>query len=530
VSDVLPTNFTYVSATPVTAVYASGTVSWPAFTLAEFRGSNFTVTVSSTNGGAFTNIASATSTTPDPTPGNNDGSQTNSRATTTVTALADISVTKSGTNAILSGGTLLYNFVVSNAGPSTATSITVTDALPASVTFSAASGNGTLVTTNVVWQIASLTRGAVSNLTLTVTPTGQGSITNIVRAGFAGSDPNPTNNNGSLTNSRVITAVSRAADVAVFIYGPTNATKGVAYTNTIIVTNQGPFSATNVVVRDTLPTNLTFVSATGGGGLTNSIYTWPTIAFMTNGQFATFYMVVVPNTTNAIVTVVTATTTTSDPNLTNNNGTLPASQHSVPVAPSYVGISLVGSIVFNPQTGLYEQTVNVTNTGNVTFAALRLFSTVISNTTPPIQLRNAAGTNNGRPYVQFNAPLDPGNYVTFILEFYNPLRVAFSTLLEAEATLPPVLTASTNGAVSITRIFQDNQPGHTGRIVIEWTSTPGRIYTVIYSDDGAITWRTATPSVTAVANSTQWYDDGPPKTISAPSSVPSRVYRVIQSP
>ena len=44
-----------------------------------------------------------------------------------------------------------------------------------------------------------------------------------------------------------------------------------------------------------------------------------------------------------------------------------------------------------------------------------------------------------------------------------------------------------------------------------------------------VTWKVATPSVTANANVTQWYDDGPPKTDSKPLSVNSRFYRVIQN-
>jgi len=43
-------------------------------------------------------------------------------------------------------------------------------------------------------------------------------------------------------------------------------------------------------------------------------------------------------------------------------------------------------------------------------------------------------------------------------------------------------------------------------------------------------WKTATPSVTASANRTQWYDDGPPKTDSKPMSSSSRYYRVILAP
>ncbi len=64
------------------------------------------------------------------------------------------------------------------------------------------------------------------------------------------------------------------------------------------------------------------------------------------------------------------------------------------------------------------------------------------------------------------------------------------------------------------------------RCVIEFSPTTGKTYTIIYSDD-LVNWKVATPSVTANANVTQWYDDGPPKTDSKPESVGSRYYRVI---
>ena len=43
-------------------------------------------------------------------------------------------------------------------------------------------------------------------------------------------------------------------------------------------------------------------------------------------------------------------------------------------------------------------------------------------------------------------------------------------------------------------------------------------------------WQVATPTVTANATRTQWYDDGPPKTASKPGAVSSRYYRVIVNP
>jgi hypothetical protein len=65
------------------------------------------------------------------------------------------------------------------------------------------------------------------------------------------------------------------------------------------------------------------------------------------------------------------------------------------------------------------------------------------------------------------------------------------------------------------------------RFVIEFPTVPGQTYTIIYSED-LVTWLVATPTVTANATVTQWYDDGPPKTESKPTSVGGRYYRVIK--
>jgi hypothetical protein len=194
---------------------------------------------------------------------------------------------------------------------------------------------------------------------------------------------------------------------------------------------------------------------------------------------------------------------------------------------------LQGANVLNPQTGLYEQRVTVTNTGSMTVAAFRLLVSNIRSTNgvprTNVFLANATGTNvDARPYIQYNAPLDPGSRVTLILEFRVSDRRPFTNSLEAIAVLPAAAGTNAGPGVEIDRWFLDERFAEP-RFVIEWTSVPGRTYTVIYSDT-AINgpWLVATPTVTAAANRVQWYDDGPPKTISPPSSVNSRYYRVIE--
>ena len=59
-----------------------------------------------------------------------------------MTASADVSIVKSGPPTVTAGGSVTYTFAVANAGPSDAANLTVTDTLPAGVTFVSASGGG----------------------------------------------------------------------------------------------------------------------------------------------------------------------------------------------------------------------------------------------------------------------------------------------------------------------------------------------------------------------------------------------------
>jgi VCBS repeat-containing protein len=187
---------------------------------------------------------------------------------------------------------------------------------------------------------------------------------------------------------------------------------------------------------------------------------------------------------------------------------------------------LAGPTVLNPQTGLFEQNVTVTNIGATTVAAVRL--SVVGLRTN-VALYNATGTNAGLPYVQYNSPLNPGQNVKFVLEYYVPDRRPLTNTFIVEEVLPAATGTNSAVCVPIDKEFMDLRiPGGT-RFVIEFTSIPGRTYTILYSGN-LTTWNAATPAITANATKTQWYDDGPPKTDSPPLSVTNRFYRVLVAP
>ena len=114
----------------------------------------------------------------------------------------------------------------------------------------------------------------------------------------------------------------------------------------------------------------------------------------------------------------------------------------------------------------------------------------------------------------------------FLIEYYRLSRHSdFTPVFSVESALPVSPPTPAGEAVSINRLS-----AHLGgRILLEFTTIPGRKYVVQYSSN-LTDWKTTDPIITAPSNRMQWYDDGPPKTESKPNSVGSRFYRIIQLP
>jgi hypothetical protein len=185
-----------------------------------------------------------------------------------------------------------------------------------------------------------------------------------------------------------------------------------------------------------------------------------------------------------------------------------------------VVVGAISAITLNPQTGLFEQTVAFNNVGVTAVAAARL---LILGLPADVQVHNASGAAAGTPFVQLSQSLAAGASVSFLIEYYRASRV----------TIPSPTFAAVEGAPSVTTpvgtaigIDSRSVKFVGGRFLVEFPSTPGLTYAVQYSGN-ATDWITVSPTVVAPANRVQWYDDGPPKTASKPTSG-SRFYRVIE--
>ena len=260
----------------------------------------------------MTNRAQATSDLPDPDGGNNTNT-----VITTIDESADVSVTKQASGPVTANQPFDYLLLVSNAGPSVATSLVVTDTLPASVTFSNASAGYTQVGNLVSWSLPSLAANATTSLTITVVAPPTGVLSNYVNVGTPTRDPIPDNNQfGPVTNR-----VNEVADVSVIKTSPATVTAGLAFAYSITVSNAGPSVAAGLVVTDSLPANVTFLAATPAGWSTNAsqqVY-WNALGDLAAGATTSLTVTVTPPGSGILSNYVAATSGTADPALPNNN-------------------------------------------------------------------------------------------------------------------------------------------------------------------------------------------------------------------
>ncbi len=269
VIDTLPSGVTFVSATPTLGAcsQAGGLVDCGIGTLSSSAVVTVTVTLSvsaSAPAGAVTNSASVSAATADPNASNNSAS-----VTTHVQTRANLGIAQVHSPIVATAGNVLvYTVTIANIGPSDAAGVTVTDTLPTGVIFGTAissQGTGCSGTSTVVCNLNDLANGATATVTLAITPTEQGIISNTVSVASDTLDPDLTNN--SVTQS---TTVSHAG-VDHIVLSPVSATRTAGTAVTYTTTAYDVFSNSWDVTTD--PGTAYAITAGAGGVWTSNVYT-----------------------------------------------------------------------------------------------------------------------------------------------------------------------------------------------------------------------------------------------------------------
>lgn len=186
-----------------------------------------------------------------------------------------LAVTKVGLPGTVNAGELLtYTMVVTNNGPSVARNVSFVDMLPVALTGAEYSLDGVNWLAYVSGQSVGLgdlnvgatktfyVRGIVNATTL------PGTITNAVQVFVNGTLNNQTSATNTVTNSAALN-ITKTPDKTSAQY---NVGETIIYT--IIVRNDGPSTAHNVVITDTIPDGLQYAGASDGGSLSAGVVTW----------------------------------------------------------------------------------------------------------------------------------------------------------------------------------------------------------------------------------------------------------------
>lgn len=184
-------------------------------------------------------------------------------------------------------------------------------------------------------------------------------------------------------------------------------------------------------------------------------------------------------------------------------------------------------IEFNPQTGLFEQGVRITNAGTSTNAFFGV-AALIRGLPSDVRVYNGNSSSAGSGLVAHEFPLAAGEFVDLTVEFYRASRQPFT-----QPTYSPTITIPPDSRPRGRLLSIDREVMlPTGRVLIEFEADIGKRYAIQYNTNATdeATWLTADPPIKAAANRVQWIDAGPPKTVSQPSSVGSRLYRVVELP
>ncbi len=328
VVDTLPSGVVFVSATS-----SQGTVSGSGSTVTAALGNladggQATVTiladVAAAASGTLVNAATVSGSEPETNLNNNTD-----QVSTTIQPRIDLAIIKADSpDPVFAGGQLTYTLSVVNNGPSSATGVTVVDTLPTGITYqSATTTQGTVSQSGntVTASVGPLAGGATATVTILVTvdPATLGTITNVATVTGNETETNTANNQDDEP-----TQVQAQIDLTIAKTDSADpVTAGGQLTYTLVVTNNGPSSATGVVVTDTLPAALTFVSGSSTSGTVSHASQVVTAAVgnLASGQTATITLVtqVDQQFSGTITNTATVTGNETESNTNNNTASQP---------------------------------------------------------------------------------------------------------------------------------------------------------------------------------------------------------------
>jgi uncharacterized repeat protein (TIGR01451 family) len=310
--------------------------------------------------------------TTDPTPINDSFTDSD-----TLTPQADLAVTMTdGKTTVVPGASNTYTITVTNNGPSTVSSLTLTDSIPAALLNpNFAPSAGAYDTNTGVWSGLSLASGQSVTLTLTGTidPNATGTISNTVTV----APPAGTTDTNSANDTATDNDTTPVADLAVAMTdGKTTVVPGASNTYTITVTNNGPSTVTSLTLTDTIPAALLNPNfAPSAGAYDTNTGAWSGLS-LASGQSVTLMLTgtIDPNATGTITNAVTVAPPagTTDTNSANDTAT----DNDTLTGPTDLSVTITNAATTLVPGGVDTYTITVANNGANTISSFNLIDTI----------------------------------------------------------------------------------------------------------------------------------------------------------
>ncbi|RBL89038.1 T9SS type B sorting domain-containing protein [Chitinophaga flava] len=303
-----------------------------------------------------------------------------SSVTTTIGRNAGVQIRKSGPAQAQAGNTITYQVVVTNAGPSDAAGVSITDLVPVAVQ-------------NVSW-VANVTGGAqltgpfsgTGNVNTTADiPGGAGNSVSITITGtlnndFAGNVTNVASASSSevpQVSDSVTTVVNKQSDVQIRKSGPVTITAGDKVNYIITVTNNGPAFARNLHITDTIDARIQSVSwtaSTSGGAVVTAGGSGTGNQLSVNAD--------IPPTGQATVTIMVTGTLLPDASGTLSNTATVTSPD--PQTPTAVTPPVITEIVQHPELMISKSGPQSLHAGESILYQLQVTNKGLSNATDAV--------------------------------------------------------------------------------------------------------------------------------------------------
>ncbi|HHN93940.1 MAG TPA: DUF11 domain-containing protein, partial [Anaerolineae bacterium] len=345
-TDTLPPSVTYVSwyghsynpsyydlDANIVPTITHGQIVWPLGNLVAGGRGYIYLTVQITDtapvGGVLTNTIVVTTSDQETSPGD----ESDTLASTIVTPTRDVQIAKYLYNTALPGETIQYRLWLQNNGNATAHDVVLTDTLSPSATYVSWSGYGsgqvtpTVANGQIVWHLGDVPAGTSDSIYLTVQITDTAPVGGILTntAVITTSDPDTNSTNNTTTRYDTIANPTRDLQVTKSLNSGTPL-PGAQIEYQLYFKNNGNATAHDVVLTDTLPPNVTYVSWSGYGSgqitptVANGQVVWQ-LGEVSGGQNDSIYLTVQidDSASPGALLTNTAVITTSDPDTAPNN-------------------------------------------------------------------------------------------------------------------------------------------------------------------------------------------------------------------